>query len=593
MSPRAGVDRVVVVVCTAAAGVAFDRAFPVRLLAPVVAGAAVLPALLMWHRRVRVVAHVLSLGWLFVLVSRSALALLAITLPAPPDPWLIAVPAGLTWIGTATGLELALRAPRSGRLAALLPTAPAWVYGAFLGTHTPLDTVLAVVGGCCVAIQLVPATPVGNRRWAGPLATLASLAVVALVAGFAVPAATVAVGQRTRVDPRDALSYVRLPPSTANPIDWVDVWLTHPDVQLFTGIAGEPVKYWRLVVLPTYDGQRWLPPQRYTRAGRGVPEPAGHLDGSVTQTVTVGTLAGPFLPTVDRPTRIGSPVSAVDVDSGVLISSTPLRPGQRYTVQSSSPAPLGEDTCGPGSPQPVPPELAPALAELAGGACSAGFATFAAGLERRVNTGRANVAGVPSAGTDLAVLAAFLKTGQSDPPRGTIVEFAGAFALAVRAAGLPSRLVVGFAGDKGPEIYGRDVRIWVEVQLPGHGWVAYHPAPPPPTQQQQQRTTSQVPMTAPDNVVPQPDPTRVPLRRRYPLGWPSRYRCCSFSRASPLPATWPSSQWRPHCGGRGAAGGDPDANVPSPRGTTRSMSSTGGWRTARCGRLRPNRPASC
>ena len=66
--------------------------------------------------------------------------------------------------------------------------------------------------------------------------------------------------------------------------------------------------------------------------------------------------------------------------------------------------------------------------------------------------------------------------------RGTSEQFASAFALMARMAGLPTRVVMGFhAGRKqGAETYrvsSGDAFAWPEVYLQGQGWVAFDPTP--------------------------------------------------------------------------------------------------------------------
>jgi transglutaminase TgpA-like protein/transglutaminase superfamily protein len=251
------------------------------------------------------------------------------------------------------------------------------------------------------------------------------------------------------------------------------------------------VPYWRLAVLTEFDGEQWLPPTRYTRAGLGVPAPsgaAGHEVTSVAQSVTIEGLEGPFLPSMDRPVRIGPPVTAVDADSGMLITNPSVHRGLTYTVSSLGARNSADGTCVL-SPSTAgdralayPPELASPLKSLVGSGCTGSFAVFANELEQRLNTGRSNLAGVPSAGTSIGVLSDFLRPGGT----GTVVEFAASFALAVRAAGIPSRLVVGFGSQstvagQAHDVYGRDVALWVDVFLPGRGWTAYHPTTPPAT----------------------------------------------------------------------------------------------------------------
>jgi hypothetical protein len=66
---------------------------------------------------------------------------------------------------------------------------------------------------------------------------------------------------------------------------------------------------------------------------------------------------------------------------------------------------------------------------------------------------------------------------------GYCQQFAGAAALLLRLAGVPARVVAGFAtGDRtGPGTYtvrDLDAHNWIEVYFEGYGWVPFNPTPP-------------------------------------------------------------------------------------------------------------------
>src|SRR5262249_38312627 len=64
--------------------------------------------------------------------------------------------------------------------------------------------------------------------------------------------------------------------------------------------------------------------------------------------------------------------------------------------------------------------------------------------------------------------------------------FASAMALLLRASGIPTRMVNGFLmGEYNPVgddyiVRQSDAHSWVEVYLPGSGWVEFDPTPPDP-----------------------------------------------------------------------------------------------------------------
>jgi protein-glutamine gamma-glutamyltransferase len=65
---------------------------------------------------------------------------------------------------------------------------------------------------------------------------------------------------------------------------------------------------------------------------------------------------------------------------------------------------------------------------------------------------------------------------------GDCQHFAGAAALLLRLAGVPTRVVAGFAtgvrqGDGRFEVRDVDAHAWIEVYFQGYGWVAFNPTP--------------------------------------------------------------------------------------------------------------------
>ncbi len=66
--------------------------------------------------------------------------------------------------------------------------------------------------------------------------------------------------------------------------------------------------------------------------------------------------------------------------------------------------------------------------------------------------------------------------------KGYCQHFAGAAALILRSAGVPTRVVVGFATGEpiGHDTYAvrdEDAHAWIEVYFPGVGWVPFNPTP--------------------------------------------------------------------------------------------------------------------
>jgi hypothetical protein len=84
---------------------------------------------------------------------------------------------------------------------------------------------------------------------------------------------------------------------------------------------------------------------------------------------------------------------------------------------------------------------------------------------------------LPQAGPD--PLVDFLQDGHA----GDCQHFAGAAALLLRLAGVPTRVAVGYAtgmphGQGHFTVRDLDAHAWIEVYFQGYGWVAFNPTPP-------------------------------------------------------------------------------------------------------------------
>ncbi|MSW51420.1 MAG: hypothetical protein F2817_11115, partial [Actinobacteria bacterium] len=69
-----------------------------------------------------------------------------------------------------------------------------------------------------------------------------------------------------------------------------------------------------------------------------------------------------------------------------------------------------------------------------------------------------------------------------DTRAGYCQQFAGAAAMLLRLAGVPSRVVTGFAtgtadGDGRYVVRDEDAHAWIEVYFPGYGWIPFNPTP--------------------------------------------------------------------------------------------------------------------
>jgi hypothetical protein len=386
-----------------------------------------------------------------------------LTLPLPPD--LVLVPAALTGLAAAAGSALSRR--RSGGLEALLPSAVVGAYGVFAAGVHSVQTLPVGLGLLAAALLVLR----GRRPVAVALVLIAGLPLIWLP-WRAAP---------DTPDPRDRLQPAARPAAGVDLIDQVGGWLAAPEEAVLfradTNRTGAPAR-WRLAVLDAYDGETWRSSGKVVPAGLGVPPFRGAVPSdAVTQRVELVDLRGPYLPAADRPIRVAAPVAAVEPDTGVLVAAAEAGRGTRYEVVSRVRAPVepaATEAAGAGDLT-IPADLREAVRgflDQTGVRPDMRPPQRAEIVARFLRTHRSNVAGTPTAATVPAIKALLADRGE-----GAAVQFATAFALVMRALGVPARIVVGFEAS-GREVHARDVRVWPEVRYAAAGWVRYDPTPP-------------------------------------------------------------------------------------------------------------------
>ncbi|MFJ6955342.1 transglutaminaseTgpA domain-containing protein, partial [Micromonospora aurantiaca (nom. illeg.)] len=327
-------------------------------------------------------------------------------------------------------------------------------------------------------------------------ASAAGLAVVVALAALLAPVVAAQVDERP-VDPRRYVEPPRVESLDENPLIRISGWALNPDQRLLdvrtvagVGDGGSPRI--RLAVLSDYDGVTWRVGATYRNAGRILPaaEPAPDAaTDEVRQEITVGDLTGRLLPAVPTPREVTGARVAYDPATGTLIRPEGLAPGLRYEVSSvrerpdanllpTANVPAGDEVArvlrvADGAPEPVR-RLATQLAESNGApyARADAIATFLAEHYRVT-------ADAPS-GHAYPNLAFFLfgpRNGGGQ--RGTSEQFAAAFAVLGRLAGLPTRVVVGFEPKGDGPVRAADAYAWPEVLFDGVGWVPFDPMPRP------------------------------------------------------------------------------------------------------------------
>ncbi len=262
-------------------------------------------------------------------------------------------------------------------------------------------------------------------------------------------------------------------------------------------IVNSPVpSYWRLTSLDTFNGETWTSTGSYRTFGARLPG-IGEIPPAtrtVKQAFQIENLDSVWLPDAFNPVSVqGVKGVSYDPSTGSLITATQTSNGFDYTVTSyqylstldaadleaappvSALASLKSDIDLPSSVSPRVIALAKSL--------TAGKTTEydkAVALQDFFRSPPFYYSLNPvSDGTGTGALDTFLFTTHS----GYCQQFAGAYAVLARAAGLPTRLAVGFAtgtslGHDSYQVLNADAHTWPEVYFgPQFGWLPFEPTP--------------------------------------------------------------------------------------------------------------------
>ncbi|MEU1688888.1 transglutaminaseTgpA domain-containing protein [Micromonospora sp. NPDC005707] len=454
-----------------------------------------------------------GLGEVAADAARNAIPrLLTAMIPVEPAPDTVLVPVVAAWLAGLAAAEVALRAGRVllGYLPPVLLYAGAlYVVGPNAGPAVGPTVLFAAVAAIGLAAPGGRADPAGADPVAGLAPAVraavrlrlfaAGAAGVAVVVALAALLAPVVAGQvdDRPVDPRRYVEPPQVESLDENPLIRISGWALNPDQKLLdvrteAGATQAGPPRIRLAVLSDYDGVTWRVGATYRNAGRILPatEPAGGTaTDPVRQEITVADLTGRLLPAVPTPREVSGARVAYDPATGTLIRPEGLAPGLRYTVASvreqpdvnllsTANVPAGDAVArvlrvADGAPEQMR-RLATQLAEENGApyARGAAIADFLAEHYRVT-------ADAPS-GHAYPNLAFFLfgpRNGGGQ--RGTSEQFAAAFAVLGRLAGLPTRVVVGFEPKADGPVRAADAYAWPEVLFEGVGWVPFDPMPRP------------------------------------------------------------------------------------------------------------------
>lgn len=264
--------------------------------------------------------------------------------------------------------------------------------------------------------------------------------------------------------------------------------------------------YWRGPVLTLYDGRTWRP----ARFGFARGLPYARASAGIAQEVTLEPHNKPWLFALELPVEL--PADALMATDYQLLARAPVAERRRYRVASEPGLPAGLDE-------------SPRLLALARSLPAGNPRTLALGRSWRA--AHADDAAILRTALDFFVRQRLGYT--LNPPLlgndsvdgflfdtrlGFCEHFAGAFVFALRAAGVPARVVTGYQGGEVNPIDGfmivrqSDAHAWTEVWLTGRGWVRVDP------------TAASFPRRIEQNLaaaVPAGDP--LPLLMRADLPW--------------------------------------------------------------------------
>ena len=254
-------------------------------------------------------------------------------------------------------------------------------------------------------------------------------------------------------------------------------------------VEAEEAAYWRVGTYDRYTGEGWV----RSGSSRGYDGPLAGPPGksrSLEQTYTAASSIA-TLPAARRPTRIGDvPVPVRVADGGSFEPASPLQAGESYRVESEVPAGRPDEfrTAGTDYPDEIetrytqlPSDTPDRVAERT--------SRLTANAENPYDTAR--------------VLEHWLRTEYEysldvDRPRGNVADaflfemesgycvyFATTMVTMLRTQEVPARFVVGYTPGEAVDddewvVRGYNSHAWVEVYLPGHGWIEFDPTPPTP-----------------------------------------------------------------------------------------------------------------
>ncbi len=353
----------------------------------------------------------------------------------------------------------------------------------------PLGFVLTAIVYLALLISDAPRASLGPAAAIGSLAIIGSLLVPGTLPGISRPSA--------RTD---------LPGLSAgiNPVLDLGSDLRRAEnrtVLTYRTDSSEP-HYLRLVTLDAFTGDTWAPTLELPDPDNTLDEfgPAPGLSSDVateeeSTSVSIGSLASPWLPMTYPPTQVSGLSSGWTFDPAGFSVSNPndTARGLRYTIDSLVVAPTPEQLLAAGAAAPAGfeqylalPESLPQVIRDTALTVTADAPTNyekALALQQFFRVGEfvysedAPVEGGYD-GNGMDVIAEFLEAKS-----GYCVHFASAMAVMGRSLDIPSRVVVGFLPGNQRTVRGitefevgtHDLHAWPELFFEGVGWIPFEP----------------------------------------------------------------------------------------------------------------------
>ncbi|HEY5906121.1 MAG TPA: DUF3488 and transglutaminase-like domain-containing protein [Actinomycetota bacterium] len=257
-------------------------------------------------------------------------------------------------------------------------------------------------------------------------------------------------------------------------------------------------RYWRMVALPNFDGQRWshdpapttlaIEPDAMLATTTPLAAPGETTEVTFT---AASELTDPWLPLPYPPRSTDAQLDGMrwDPEGGSVLIDGGVGAGVTYTavadVVQPTPQELRADTIPATSetvrytqyPVDLPPEIAATAAAWTRGASSPYDRIIA--IQDRFTGGDFEYDDtVPGSTSDRAMVDFLL-----EDRAGFCQQFASTMGAMLRTLGIPTRLAMGFTPGEAKGSSGRlsvtteNAHVWVEVFFPSFGWVPFEPTP--------------------------------------------------------------------------------------------------------------------